>query len=61
MALSRVQRLHLLSTKIGKYERIADSGVISEEIKEARTIIENSDTMQAMIDRYLVDESMGVQ
>ena len=50
-ALSQSMALHLHSVNIGRLEPIADSGVLDEDAKEARIILEQMDRACAEIDR----------
>jgi hypothetical protein len=52
-ALRNAMRLHLHSVDIGRYETIADSGVLAEANMEARQCIELMDLAAAELDKQL--------
>ncbi len=51
LLLGQGLRLHLTSVEIGRYERIADTGVIDAEVADARKILEAMDRLCADLDR----------
>lgn len=51
LLLGQALRLHLASVEIGRFERIADTGVIDAEAKAAANIMEAIDRLCADIDK----------
>ena len=51
--MSRWDKLHTMSVRIGQLERISDTGVINAEVSDCRKIIEQADTLSADIDKLL--------
>ena len=51
LLLGQGLRLHLTSVNIGRYERVAETGVIDAEVADARKILEAMDRLCADMDR----------
>lgn len=51
--LSQWHRLHVASVTIGRLEKIAGTGVIDAQVREARNLVEEADTLCADIDREI--------
>jgi hypothetical protein len=49
--LSQILKFHIDSVSIGKMARISDTGVIDQEIRECRKLIERADLLCAEIDK----------
>ncbi len=53
--LGKMLALHVASVRIGQLEAVADTGVLRDEIEQARQLIENADRLSARIDRELME------